>query len=376
MADYYINQRGRPPEMHKPRNHPPLMPTLAVKLAGFTLVELLVVIAIIGILVGLLLPAVQAAREAARRIQCSNNLKQLGLALSNYESAFKRLPALRSGTAGFASRLTGNHERRSGYVALLPMLEQMSLYQQIEGPFLSSLGALPAGGPFPGETANGEYTPWIFQVSQLLCPSEKFAKGQTDIGITTYAFCVGDNILDIANGPTRGMFERMNWKRLANVLDGTSNSIALAEIKIGGVQEWFPDAEISTPCKHSKFNPCLPAPVGGTPSPPPAPYGRGMRWIDGAPIYTSINVILGPNDNNISQRQSIDLVPGLFSAGSYHKGIVGALFVDGSVHLLAENIDTGDLRAVAPRGSSSEPSPFGVWGRLGTIASGEPTGSL
>lgn len=358
--------------MYQPRNRTTLKKSWATKLAGFTLVELLVVIAIIGILVGLLLPAVQAAREASRRMHCSNNLKQLGLALANYESAFKRLPAMRSGTAGFSSRLSGNHERRSGFVALLPMLEQAPLYQQIEGPFRTSLGVIPASGPFPGETLGGAYTPWLFQVPQLLCPSEKFAKGPADIGITTYTVCVGDNVLDIANGSTRGMFERMNWKRFANVLDGTSNSIAMAEIKIGGVQEWFPDAEISVPCRHSKFKPCLPAPIGGTPTPPPAPYGRGMRWIDGAPIYTAINTILGPNDNNISQRQSIDLVPGLFTSGSYHNSVVGILFVDGSVHFLAENIDTGDLNAVAPRGTSGEPSPYGVWGRLGPIASGEP----
>ncbi len=359
--------------MQTPRTRTQLGSSCQVKLGGFTLVELLVVIAIIGILVGLLLPAVQAAREAARRIQCSNNLKQVGLALANYESAFKRLPAMRSGTAGFASKFAGNHERRSGFVALLPMLEQGPLYQRIEGPFSTNLGAIPPGGPFPNETANGEYTPWIFQVPQLLCPSETFAKGAKDIGVTTYGFCVGDNVLDIANGATRGMFERMNWKRFASVTDGTSNSIALAEIKIGGIQEWFPDDVISVPCKHSKFNPCPPTPVGGTPTPPPAPYGRGLRWIDGSPIYTSINTILGPNDNNASQRQSIDLVPGLFSAGSYHRGIVGVLFVDGSVHYLAENIDTGDLTTVAPKGTSSEPSPYGVWGSLGTVSSGEPT---
>ena len=89
--------------------------------AGFTLVELLVVIAIIGILVGLLLPAVQAAREAARRMQCGNNLKQLGLALHNYESATKRLPSGRADITGL-----------SAFGALMPYMEQSNVYQLID----------------------------------------------------------------------------------------------------------------------------------------------------------------------------------------------------------------------------------------------------
>jgi prepilin-type N-terminal cleavage/methylation domain-containing protein len=110
---------------------------------GFTLVELLVVIAIIGILVGLLLPAVQAAREAARRMSCSNNIRQVGLALLNYESAFKILPAAIMGPA----RRTGSNAwwadgddnvsrafigRYSLLVGILPYVEQQTLYNQIQ----------------------------------------------------------------------------------------------------------------------------------------------------------------------------------------------------------------------------------------------------
>src|SRR6188508_507353 len=100
---------------------------------AFTLVELLVVIAIIGVLVALLLPAVQAAREAARRSQCSNALKQFGLALHQYADTYKVFPARRGGSVGSndAARLTGNFSRLSAFVPLLPYIEQKPLFDSI-----------------------------------------------------------------------------------------------------------------------------------------------------------------------------------------------------------------------------------------------------
>src|SRR5262245_47381867 len=102
----------------------------ASKRRAFTLVELLVVIAIIGVLVALLLPAVQAAREAARRTQCNNNLKQLTLALHNYHDTYLFFVYRRGGTAG-ATTLLGNQNRLSGFIPLLPFLEQQPMYENI-----------------------------------------------------------------------------------------------------------------------------------------------------------------------------------------------------------------------------------------------------
>ncbi|MEM6363912.1 MAG: DUF1559 domain-containing protein, partial [Planctomycetota bacterium] len=122
---------------------------------GFTLVELLVVIAIIGVLVGLLLPAVQAAREAARRMSCSNNFKQIGLALHNYHDTFKSMPGQMAGSFGFnsieqtdptpSSTLTSNAGRLGWLPPLLPFMEQQALWEQISNP----LDRGPADPPWP-----------------------------------------------------------------------------------------------------------------------------------------------------------------------------------------------------------------------------------
>ncbi len=127
--------------------------------AGFTLVELLVVIAIIGILVGLLLPAVQAAREAARRMQCSNNLKQLGLALHNYESALKRLPANYTNAVG----TSGNF---SVFAQLAPYYEQGNLSQLIDFSKPLVVGCCPGVMVAPHDQAAAT------DISMLHCPSE------------------------------------------------------------------------------------------------------------------------------------------------------------------------------------------------------------
>ncbi|MGB0762300.1 MAG: DUF1559 domain-containing protein, partial [Rubripirellula sp.] len=109
--------------------------------SGFTLVELLVVIAIIGVLVGLLLPAVQAAREAARRMSCSNNFKQIGLGIHNYHSTYKQLPTQGAGTGELIvpghyahNSSVRNNQSLSFLVGLLPFIEQQALWEEISNP--------------------------------------------------------------------------------------------------------------------------------------------------------------------------------------------------------------------------------------------------
>jgi prepilin-type N-terminal cleavage/methylation domain-containing protein len=141
-----------------------------IKRSGFTLVELLVVIAIIGILIALLLPAVQAAREAARRLQCTNNMKQMGLALHNYHDTYKAMPWMR-GPSNDGTRNTrplGNEQTIGAFMHILPFLEQGPLYDIISKPLtVGANTAMPFGPPRDFFW----YTPWTLDVPVYCCPS-------------------------------------------------------------------------------------------------------------------------------------------------------------------------------------------------------------
>ena len=156
---------------------------------AFTLVELLVVIAIIGILIALLLPAVQAAREAARRSQCSNNLKQLGLALHNYHDTFKAQPPRQGGPLWSGGSLT-NPPRHSAFVNLLPFIEQDARYSQI---MTSQLNAW-SGGADSGYV--GEIAPFICPSDGLL--TETSPDRQALYSPLNYGLCMGDPTISIS----------------------------------------------------------------------------------------------------------------------------------------------------------------------------------
>lgn len=187
---------------------------LRLKVRGFTLVELLVVIAIIGILVGLLLPAVQSAREAARRMQCSNNLKQFGLAMLNYESANRRLPAGRSPSG------------LSAHAALLPYMEQTAVGNQVDFNVVWD--------HINNTVARGASIP-IFN-----CPSDPVSTLPIGWAGTNYRSNQGSGILNgltptLSSDPNfgypnpNGSFIPLTFLKLGDITDGTSNTAAFSE---------------------------------------------------------------------------------------------------------------------------------------------------
>ena len=344
------------------------------KTAGFTLVELLVVIAIIGVLIALLLPAVQQAREAARRMQCVNHMKQAGLALHNYHDTFGRLPARAGGTNRGPDDESHNQGRLSAWVGLLPFLEQRALYDQIA----AGNSSYPPFGPSPWK--NG-FLPFRAQVDLLLCPSDPApAKTAEQVGFSNYAFSIGDCSRSTAsNTESRGPFSYYQYAGFNTITDGLSNTVMASEksIAIEGSRIRGGIAESSDPWTGSNeddINPsaCL-ATRGAAGFYQTGITTRGTwagrRWSDGAVTFTGISTILPPNSPSCL-KDNWDGREGIHSASSYHPGGANALFGDGSVSFISETIDTGDLSLAAPR---SGPSPYGVWGAMGSKSGGDTT---
>ncbi|MBS0207209.1 MAG: DUF1559 domain-containing protein [Planctomycetes bacterium] len=336
---------------------------------GFTLIELLVVIAIIAVLIALLLPAVQQAREAARRTQCKNNLKQLGLALHNYHDTYIMLPpgeGLPGGPGG---------QRQSAYVGMLPYFDQAPLYQQI------------AAVNFQRVPWDGGFAPFTTKLPGVLCPSDY---GQStnggNIGKANYMFSRGDSPWDhnewTGNGGRglRGMFSgNVRCRTFAQVTDGLSNSIAMSERTLaqGGSNVLDGGTAINQggTFVHNSPSQCLTVITGKVySSGNPQPWG-GTRWPDGAPSFTGVTTVLGPNKGSCTQG-GWDGEDGIYEPLSRHTGGVHCLFGDGTVRFINENIDTGNTTCPPPDGSAGGgspctswggPSPYGVWGAMGSV---------
>jgi prepilin-type N-terminal cleavage/methylation domain-containing protein/prepilin-type processing-associated H-X9-DG protein len=401
---------------------------------GFTLVELLVVIAIIGILVGLLLPAVQAAREAARRMSCSNNFKQVGLAIHNYHSAFKQLPTQGSGTYipggrdiwdTNPGREISANRRLSFLVGLMPFVEQQGLWDTIANPHgFNSDGSVhtppwQAMGPHPDRV---QYPPWATEVPMLRCPSDP-GVGLPSLGRTNYACCEGDsavmsrdpylNVDEKGSDPTvtfpyspdnahalqsntsqRGMFVNTRDMRFRDVLDGLSNTVMCGEIAtdlgdndsrttvptdVGG--HAAPNEKNQCRLNPSYAEPFLDPvrprfwdPINPMPLTKNVAWGRGYRWHDFEPPYTQMTTVLSPNKQLCSDgRDHRDVVS---PPSSRHQGGCHILMGDGAVVFITDSIEAGDKYAPQVNTRAGSPpagtrSPYGLWGALGTRANGE-----
>ncbi|MGB7323395.1 MAG: DUF1559 domain-containing protein [Rubripirellula sp.] len=345
---------------------------------GFTLVELLVVIAIIGVLVGLLLPSMRFSSEAARRMSCSNNFKQIGLAMHNYHSAFKRLPMAMGGTEA-------NGHRISGLVGLIPFIECQSTWEQISNPSTIDDVSYPAMGPAPWVS---EYSPWREQIQTLHCPSSPFLSD--DFGVTSYTFCIGDSPINVHQPKSmRGMFGCRITTTFREVTDGLTNTIAMTEMAVIDDRQVKGQFAISQPLSLLE-NPSLcrdlvdpERPNYFTDEIKLGSLGRGGRWADGAAGFSLVNTLLPPNQPSCAVGGSAE-VDGVYSASSLHQGGCHVLMGDGAVKFITESIEAGDAAlvpvasvttetAIETDAGQSKPaaSPYGLWGALGTANNGE-----
>ncbi len=329
---------------------------------AFTLIELLVVIAIIAVLVALLLPAVQQAREAARRSQCKNNLKQLGLAFHNYHDVHSTLPPGR-----LVNHVDGFGHCFAAYAHILPYLDQAPLYNQINF----------SANPDVGFT-NG--APLSTNLPVLLCPSDPFVILQP-ASATSPASAVHNYPLNTgttypvsprnASGtPVTGIFFENSLVRFRDVSDGLSNTVCISETvrsTLGGPSTWDgvspTNGFVLTQGNDNALN-----------GPELTNYAtqchssgliiqqtRGSKWLYGAPGHSMYNHLRVPNDRDVDCRGGIphsNKTDALWktlshnvTAHSRHTGGVHALLSDGGVRFVSENIDLTTWRGLGSRSS-------------------------
>lgn len=383
---------------------------------GFTLVELLVVIAIIGVMVGLLLPAVQAAREAARRMSCGNNVKQLGLGLHNYHAAYNMLPMNFGGTRDVGGGVNNhNNLELSFLVGVLPFVEQQALWEQISSPFGFNRDGTPRTPPFPSMGPipwNTNYRPWFTDIGTYRCPSDPTTPTANQIGFTNYAACHGDSFFEQTNvgienngnshgDPTwgeantmryaRGVFTAKHFTRFRDILDGTANTIMSGEIVVdNGQREIVGTAIRAGDAVHTTPPGAWATNAGATPAidatrprfytfehgefnVPERDRGRGRLWTSGREQSTRFHTIRPPNSYNVMRWWDNH---GMWAASSRHQGGAHVLMADGAVKFVTDSVDAGNQNAlpIGPGGIGlGDRSPYGIWGAAGTISGKETT---
>jgi prepilin-type N-terminal cleavage/methylation domain-containing protein/prepilin-type processing-associated H-X9-DG protein len=315
---------------------------------GFTLIEVLVVITIIGLLIALLLPAVQAAREAARRMQCANNLKQLGIALHSYHDAVGSLPW---------GEGPDSWNNWSAHVMLLPYLEQGALFNAFNF----------ANYDFPGEPrlTSVNMTAEFTKLNVLLCPSD-LDRLSAPHGHVNYCTNAGTDYTLAPKGPPSGLFAQAPYcpaaVRFQDITDGLSQTAALSE-RVKGVDmnsnvydPLTPSSSLveanglqaTTQVYYDFCKKTAPTP-GVTLHAVPFPLTAfGSYWFYGGPPSTRYNHIMPPNTWSCASDQE----NGAYTASSRHPGIVNVLMADGSTRAVKQTIAIQTWWALGTRAGS------------------------
>jgi prepilin-type N-terminal cleavage/methylation domain-containing protein len=354
---------------------------------AFTLVELLVVIAIIGVLVALLLPAVQAAREAARRTHCTNNLKQLGIGMHNFHDTFIKLP--------YNYQLVGVNawEALSAHYFILPFIEQKPLFDTFQVPLATAAEGQATGGTAPNGGAVGNAAMWTFDnaaagpmhvsVKTFLCPSAQKAPGrgvpQSGWGGPgcNYGWCTGSRSQVVwAGNNFNGMiaYQKPSERGLRDVTDGLSNTLLASEFLSGTGPDtatypfntFYTSDSLFTAIVDRNFPTAAELTAIGTQA-RSSPSGRrgnnGTLWAWYAAGQSTLNTSAPPNwqyptaGGNCCPGGAHDWGEGIIPARSLHPGGVNAVLGDGSVRFVPNTVD------------------LLVWQRVGARNDGVPTGN-
>ncbi len=312
---------------------------------GFTLVELLVVIAIIGVLIGLLLPAVQSAREAARRVSCSNNLRQFGLAVLNYESSRRKLPSI--------GKQASSQWAFSAQALILPYAENTTLHSLVdfEQPLMLGGGGSQTINPIQQAAAETA-------VEMLLCPSDGGPTAYLENGAT---WAPTNYMVNIGSGstipmryilnPNDGLFWLLSSMQIARVIDGTSKTLVASEAVRGAARD-------ETGPRPTTDRDRYYAQLGGGPpgmgtnntsacADATTWHGRrGTSWLWGREFGGCFNAVHTPNADAPDCSRS---GAGSFKAASRHPGGVQVLMLDGSTRFVADEVEPAVWRAASTR---------------------------